>query len=328
MEVNILLVIVGGIIAIGAIVGFAKGAVRIAVSLGATILTLAVVYFATPYVSKAIYSLTPIDEMVEQQCIKTMTKAFTGEADTNSGFTEEQVRGILSAAGVSEQTLEAAGITVEDIVNGNVSDEMLQQYRISPDIFDGHVSTEEAEQSIMEAEVPKQMQIVAIEGADLPDVFKNLLLENNNSEVYQKLGVTTFAEYVSKYFAKLVIEIVAFLVTFLFATIEIRAVVFALDFVTALPVLGILNRLAGVLVGSTISFIIVGILFIVITLLYTTTIGKQAMGMIREDQILSFLYDNNIIMKIATMLEIKGLTIETDNGIIKICHGKVMDFYL
>ena len=78
MEVNILLVIVGGIIAIGAIVGFAKGAVRIAVSLGATILTLAVVYFATPYVSKAIYSLTPIDEMVEQQCIKTMTKAFTG----------------------------------------------------------------------------------------------------------------------------------------------------------------------------------------------------------------------------------------------------------
>ena len=264
MEVNILLVIVGGIIAIGAIVGFAKGAVRIAVSLGATILTLAVVYFATPYVSKAIYSLTPIDEMVEQQCIKTMTKAFT--------------------------------------VNGNVSDEMLQQYGISPDIFDGHVSTEEVEQSIMEAEVPKQMQIVAIEGADLPDVFKNLLLENNNSEVYQKLGVTTFAEYVSKYFAKLVIEIVAFLVTFLFATIVIRAVVFALDFVTALPVLGILNRLAGVLVGTTISFVIVGILFIVITLLYTTTIGKQAMGMIREDQILSFLYDNNIIMKIATML--------------------------
>ena len=201
MEVNILLVIVGGIIAIGAIVGFAKGAVRIAVSLGATILTLAVVYFATPYVSKAIYSLTPIDEMVEQQCIKTMTKAFAVEA-------EEQVRGILSAAGVSEQTLEAAGITVEDIVNGNVSDEMLQQYGISPNIFDGHVSTEEAEQSIMEAEVPKQMQIVAIEGADIPDVFKNLLLENNNSEVYQKLGITTFAEYVSKYFAKLVIEIV------------------------------------------------------------------------------------------------------------------------
>ena len=74
MEVNILLVIVGGIIAIGAIVGFAKGAVRIAVSLGATILTLVVVYFATPYVSKAIYSLTPIDEMVEQQCIKTTIK--------------------------------------------------------------------------------------------------------------------------------------------------------------------------------------------------------------------------------------------------------------
>lgn len=301
MEINVLVMIVGGIIAIGAIVGFVKGAVKIAVSLGATILTLVVVYFATPYVSQAIYSFTPIGTMVEQQCVKTMMKAFTGEADTESGFTEEQVKGILSAAGVSEKTLEAAGITVEDIVNGDVSDEMLQQYGISPDIFKGHTA-EETEQSIMKAEVPKQMQIAAIEDADLPDIFKNLLLENNNSEVYQKLGVTTFAEYVSKYFAKLVIEIIAFLVTFLFATIVIRAIVFALDFVTALPVLGILNRLAGVLVGSTISLIIVGILFIVITLLYTTTVGKQAMQMIREDQVLSFLYDNNIIMKIATIL--------------------------
>ena len=67
MEVNILLVIVGGIIAIGAIVGFAKGAVRIAVSLGATILTLAVVYFATPYVSKAIYSQVYLSRHWKQQ---------------------------------------------------------------------------------------------------------------------------------------------------------------------------------------------------------------------------------------------------------------------
>ena len=77
---------------------------------------------------------------------------------------------------------------MEDIVNGNVSDEMLQQYGISPDIFDGHVSTEEAEQSIMEAEVPKQMQIVAIEGADLPDVFKNLLLEKITVKFIRSLG--------------------------------------------------------------------------------------------------------------------------------------------
>ena len=77
---------------------------------------------------------------------------------------------------------------MEDIVNGNVSDEMLQQYGISPDIFDGHVSTEEAEQSIMEAEVPKQMQIVAIEGADLPDVFKNLLRENITVKFIRSLG--------------------------------------------------------------------------------------------------------------------------------------------
>ncbi len=301
MEVNVLLVIVGGIIAIGAIAGFVKGAVRIAVSLCATIVTILLVYIATPYVSKAIYTFTPIDGMLEQQCVSAMTKMLTGNNDTSSGLSEDQVRAILSGAGVSEKTLEEAGITVEDIVNGNVSDDMLRQYGISPDILRGHAK-EEVTQSILDAEIPKQTQIAAIENADLPDVFKNLLLENNNSEVYKKLGVTTFAEYISKYFAKLIIEILSFLGTFIIATIVIRSVVFALDFVTELPMLGILNRLAGILVGSAISLIIVGFMFIVITLLYTTSFGKEIMVMIRQDEILSFLYDNNIIMKIVTML--------------------------
>ena len=69
---NWLLISVSVIIGIGAIVGFARGAVRIAVSLLATVLTLVVVFFATPYVSKAIMSFTPLDDMIEEQCLKTM----------------------------------------------------------------------------------------------------------------------------------------------------------------------------------------------------------------------------------------------------------------
>ena len=239
---NWLLIIVVGILLVGVLVGFVRGAVRIAVSLVATLFTIAVVFVATPYVSKAVISLTPVDEMLEKQCIHTVTKLISG-GQTAEGLTEEQVRAVLAGAGVTEEQLATAGITVQDIVDGKVSGEDLAKYGISAGILEGHTQ-EKAAEILNDAEIPRQAQIAAIEGSDIPDVFKELLLSNNNSEVYRALGATTFMEYISKYFAKLVIDIISFLGTFVIVTIVVRAIVFALDFVTELPVLGILNRLA------------------------------------------------------------------------------------
>ena len=296
---NWLLIIVVGILLVGVLVGFVRGAVRIAVSLVATLFTIAVVFVATPYVSKAVISLTPVDEMLEKQCIHTVTKLISG-GQTAEGLTEEQVRAVLAGAGVTEEQLATAGITVQDIVDGKVSGEDLAKYGISAGILEGHTQ-EKAAEILNDAEIPRQAQIAAIEGSDIPDVFKELLLSNNNSEVYRALGATTFMEYISKYFAKLVIDIISFLGTFVIVTIVVRAIVFALDFVTELPVLGILNRLSGMLVGASISLIIVGFIFVGITLLYTTEIGKTLMGMIREDEFLTLLYEHNYIMKLITV---------------------------
>ena len=210
------------------------------------------------------------------------------------------MRAVLAGAGVTEEQLATAGITVQDIVDGKVSGEDLAKYGISAGILEGHTQ-EKAAEILNDAEIPRQAQIAAIEGSDIPDVFKELLLSNNNSEVYRALGATTFMEYISKYFAKLVIDIISFLGTFVIVTIVVRAIVFALDFVTELPVLGILNRLAGMFVGASISLIIVGFIFVGITLLYTTEIGKTLMGMIREDEFLTLLYEHNYIMKLITV---------------------------
>ena len=297
---NVLLLVVCGMILIGMLVGFIKGAVKIAVSLVATVLTLAIVFFATPYVSKAIVKMTPVDEMIEEQCVKSMTRVVQGNAPTTSGLTEEQVRAALAGAGVSEEKLEKAGFTVADIVSGKVSGKDLASAGISSGILKGH-TTEEVKESILEAELPRQVQIAAIEAAELPDVFKELLLSNNNNEVYKRLGVTSFGAYVSKYLAKLIIDICAFLGTFILVTIVIRAIVFALDFVAELPVLGILNRLSGMVIGAAIALVIVGFVFVAVTLIYSSTIGKMLMEMIDQSKFLSYLYAHNYIMKIMTI---------------------------
>lgn len=303
---NWLSMTVGAVFLICLIVGFMRGALKIIVSLAATLLTLVLVYFATPYVSDAIAEYTPLDDMIKSQVVSTMANAAAsqlGGGEEAGGMDADSVRKVLQAAGVSEETLVQYGITIDDIVNGNISTEDLARFGISSDVLNGLQGEEgtSMEDIITSAEIPRDVQIQAIEGADLPEIFKSLLTENNNSEMYSRLGAETFAEYVGDFLAKLILNILAFLCTFILVTIVVRAVIFALDIVSNLPVLGILNRIAGGIIGLGGALIIVWTAFIVITLLYVTSFGKEMYELIDTDLFLKTLYQYNPIMEIATM---------------------------
>ena len=125
---------------------------------------------------------------------------------------------------------------------------------------------------------------------------------NNYCEIYEELGVNTFAQYVGSFLAKVIINIISYLGTFLIVTIILRAIIFALDIVAELPVFGLVNRLAGGVIGFVGAAIIVWILFVVVTLLYTTVIGKDIYQAIQSNGILKFLYDNNPIMNMAAKI--------------------------
>ena len=301
---NWLLITVGAIFLISIIVGICKGAIKIAVSLATTIVTLLLVFFATPYVAKAIAKYTPLDDLIKSQVVSTMANVATSQVTgEGGGLSESSVRKGLEAAGVTEDMLSQYGISIEDIVNGSISSEDLAKYGISSNVLDGLSDDKKGsiEDAINEAEIPRDVQVAAIEKADLPDVFKNLLSVNNNSEIYKELGVDTFAQYVGSYLARLIINIVAFLCTFVLITIVLRAIVFALDIVSNLPVLGFINRLAGGAIGVIGALVIVWTVFVVITLLYTTSFGKEMYRMIQSDAILKTIYEYNPIMKLATI---------------------------
>ena len=301
---NWLLITVGAIFLISIIVGICKGAIKIAVSLATTIVTLFLVFFATPYVAKAIAKYTPLDDLIKSQVVSTMANVATSQVTGESGgLSESSVRKVLEAAGVTEDMLSQYGIFIEDIVNGSISSEDLAKYGISSNVLDGLSDDKKGsiEDAINEAEIPRDVQVAAIEKADLPDVFKNLLSVNNNSEIYKELGVDTFAQYVGSYLARLIINIVAFLCTFVLITIVLRAIVFALDIVSNLPVLGFINRLAGGAIGVIGALVIVWTVFVVITLLYTTSFGKEMYRMIQSDAILKTIYEYNPILKLATI---------------------------
>lgn len=295
---------IGLIFLICVIVGIYKGAIKIAVSLVTTLLTLVIVFFATPFVADLIESKTPVDSMIKDQVMKTMASVASEQlaGAQEDGIDAEDVRKALEAAGVSEEKLQEYGISIDDIVNGEISSEQLAEYGISKNVLAGLGAEGSAgiEEALENADIPKDLQIKAIEMAELPEVFKSLLSDNNNDVIYEKLGVKTFAEYVGEFLSKLIIHIVAFLCTFLLVTIVLRAIIFALDIVSELPVLGFFNRLAGGVVGAAGGLIIIWLFFVVITLLYVTTFGREIYQVIQENAILNMLYENNPLMKLAT----------------------------
>ena len=288
---NWLVAVVAGAFLLGLIIGIARGAIKITVSLLATIVTFVLVFFLTPYVSKGITKMTPAQDVLETKIESTIAGMVMGDSEEGGTNKEDQIRSALKAAGVDEDRLNELGITVEDIANGDISKNDLAEMGISRNILDGinQQSADNGTEPLENIEIPRDMQISAIENADIPSVFKNLLLTNNNSEIYDKLGVTGFVSYVSAY---MVVSII------------LRAIIFSLNVVSELPVVGLVNRLAGGVLGMLMVLIIVWLVFLVVTMLYTTGIGKSMIAMIQENEFLKTIYEYNPVLKLATSMKL------------------------
>ena len=67
--------------------------------------------------------------------------------------------------------MQSYGVSVDDIVNGKITGEQLAQYGISSSILDGVNNdevSEEVKNAIEGADIPRDLQVAAIEKADLP----------------------------------------------------------------------------------------------------------------------------------------------------------------
>lgn len=146
------------------------------------------------------------------------------------------------------------------------------------------------------AENEKKSDSNAIDQLPLPDVLKELIKENNTPEYYSALAAKSIADFVPKYMANLILNIVSFIVTFILVMSFIWLAVTTLNIIASLPVLSGINRILGLALGFLQGLILVWIAFLAITVFGSTDIGKQLMSMIAESPILSGLYDSNLLL--------------------------------
>lgn len=264
---NWLLIIVGVIFLVSIVVGYIRGFLKIGLSLLSSVLTVVLVIYLSPYVADVLQKYTPADEMIEERCMKAFMPDLSGSILEGKDLTGTPFEKLDSDTkqNIGSADLDRLGITEDDILK-------------------------------MIGEIPKDQQIREIESSALPEFVKQLLLENNNSAIYEELGVISFPRYVAAYMSRMIINILAFLVTFIIAIIIVKALMAAVDILGDFPVLGFVNHLGGAVVGLFTALLIVWLLFLLMTVTYSTVAGNSCFEMIEESPLLTFLYVKNPLL--------------------------------
>lgn len=237
--------------------GYRRGLIKSLASVISLAASVVLVSFVTPYVSQFLQEQTPVYTYVMEKCQESFTVSLD-EAEEKQ--TEEQAE------------------------DGEIS-----LKRTQPD------NSQSAAEKIT-GELGTQMQKKAIEELPVPDMLKNLLINNNTEKTYRELAVNSFNDYVPKFMANLIMNIISFVVTWLIVASFIWLAVMTLDVIANLPVIHGINQMLGLLLGAVQALTIVWIAFLVITIFSGTAIGKLLMEMIEKSILLGKLYDMNVFL--------------------------------
>ncbi len=149
-------------------------------------------------------------------------------------------------------------------------------------------------------EVVEKEQEGLIDEMKLPKTLKQSLKENNTLEKQKELAANSFQEYISRYLAEIIINALSFILTFIIISVLLWVICMALHIISKLPLIHSVNKTAGLLAGCIQGLFEVWLFFILLTVFGSTSFGQKIMEMIGESELLSFIYNNNILLRFVT----------------------------
>lgn len=161
-----------------------------------------------------------------------------------------------------------------------------------------NVNTQAEEKQTAGSSQLVSLQEQMIDAMPIPEILKNMLKENNTPEKYGELAVHSFNEYVPRFMAELIMNIISFVVTWILVISFIRLAIMTLDIIAGLPVIRGINQILGLGLGFIQGLVIVWIGLLIITIFSNTDGGRQLMNMISESVILRKMYDTNLLLDI------------------------------
>ncbi|MBQ7065205.1 MAG: CvpA family protein [Lachnospiraceae bacterium] len=105
---------------------------------------------------------------------------------------------------------------------------------------------------------------------------------------------------------KLVNHVLVFIVLYVVIMIGIRILINSLNILAKLPVLKSMNRICGFAIGLVEGVFVLWIIFAIAVVISETTPGQWIVGKAMENELLTFLYENNLVSHIINDLFLKN----------------------
>lgn len=185
-------------------------------------------------------------------------------------------------------------------INPYINDFLISETPVYSTIQETCMDFVQKQSSDLENEMESSSQF--IDGLNLPEILRKNIEKNNNTENYAELSVNTLTEYVSGYLARTIVNGLSYVLAYILATIGIRIVVYILNLIAGLPILKTANKLTGGLVGFVKGLVFIWILFLILTVLCSTEIGKTSLELIEKDSLLSVIYQYDPLIQIFTKI--------------------------
>lgn len=138
-------------------------------------------------------------------------------------------------------------------------------------------------------------QRAAIEEMPLPKSVKQILVENNNEEIYRILGVDGFIDYIASFLAGRIINAMAFVLLFITMNVGLHILSRCLNLIARLPVLYGLNQIAGAVLGVMMALSYFWVACFALNIFVSTDWGNYILSSIEQTPWIAWLYHNNLL---------------------------------
>lgn len=208
------------------------------------------------------------------------------------GYKRGLIKSVLSAVGI------VGAIILANILNPYVADFLTNFTPIRENIHT------KIETSMGVGELEEQLTVYdqeeLLESMDMPELIKNYIRSGSASIEKGKKNVVSYIDYVVDYLTDMVMKGVAYLLTVVITMLIILILIALANILPAIPVLNGLNRWGGATFGIVQAILITWIAMLIITFMSAFSWAKDIMDMIGNSKMLSYLYDNNVFLKVVT----------------------------
>ncbi|MDR1687244.1 MAG: CvpA family protein [Clostridiales bacterium] len=114
----------------------------------------------------------------------------------------------------------------------------------------------------------KSSQNNIIENLGLPEILTNLLIENNNPEIYKLFSFNAVEDYIVGMLAGVIVNIISAVSVFILVALLLSVISRMLGIISKLPVIKTFNKIGGVLLGAVLATLFIWLSFVVMLMFF------------------------------------------------------------